>query len=105
MLGLLYHWTEQYGPPSVLLITTAIALIGDADILGQFGQFGLLGLVLGWLMWRVEQRLNEIKTAHEDARDAWQKVGKAIVLLALSNHGEDGVRQQADSLLRELGEK
>jgi hypothetical protein len=94
-------------PASLALVTVTIAALiqqvaGGADGLGGLTQFGLMGAVLGWLMLRVERRLDEIRKAHEESKDAWNRVGRAIVLLALSRDDPTMMRDQAEHLLREL---
>lgn len=76
-----------------------------SDPFGAFAQFGLIGLVLGWLMLRVEKRLDEIRKSHDDAKEALNRVGKAIVLLALSGDNPRETRGQAEELLREFDGK
>lgn len=94
-------------PTVALTLASVITLAQTANSavdLAPYSQFGLLGLVLGWLMWRVERRLDEIRREHEEVKSAWNRVGKAIVLLALSQQGDDGLRHEGERLLREFGD-
>lgn len=76
-----------------------------ADILPgvSLSQFGLLGVVLGWLMWRVEKRLDEIRKGNELVIKSQNHQAESLLILAMAvNPSKAEVVRQANDLLAEI---
>lgn len=72
---------------------------------GDLTAVGILAGVLGWLMWRVEKRLEEIRLSHEQAKTSIDRLVRAILVLSLSREDGDhgSVKAAAEQLLQEIG--
>lgn len=65
----------------------------------QLGQYGLLGIVLAWLMFRNEKQLSELRRNMET-------LSRSMLLLTISiPHADAVVKDQATIMLKQLGDK
>lgn len=76
---------------------------GMEQFLGPLLQSGSLGVVLGWLMWRVEGKMDKQNAATEQLRQAINRLAMAHLLEVASRpEVPQAVKYQAQVMINEI---